>query len=165
MSAPIVAGTLALIKSAYPDLSIHQLNERLLFTVDDKGPEGYDDKYGWGVVNPLAALTDEVEHYEGQSTGPDDRLPLEEQGKRADDDDPADGDDEGGESGASVGDDQAGADAGMGVGVPVWAWITVAAVAVLGAGVIAALLFRHRNRTRAATGWLRCSRLLVVVGG
>ncbi|HIW62250.1 MAG TPA: S8 family serine peptidase, partial [Candidatus Stackebrandtia excrementipullorum] len=128
MSAPIVAGTLALIKSAYPDLDHWGHMYRLSLTADDKGPEGYDDKYGWGIVNPLAALTEDVELQDGSFSTVDDILPLEEQGKRADDD---------GESGASVGDDEADADAGMGVGVPVWAWITVAAVAVLGAGVIA----------------------------
>lgn len=83
-SAPLVAGTLALIKSAYPDLSYNQWIDRLLDTVDDKGSKGFDDKYGWGIVNPHRALTEETT-YEGkdgaQVSSPDDRLPLDEQGK------------------------------------------------------------------------------------
>lgn len=79
-SAPIVAGTLALIKSAYPDLSYEQVNERLLLTADDQGPKGFDDKYGWGIVNPHRALTDDVKHFKGGISTEEDRVPLSQQG-------------------------------------------------------------------------------------
>lgn len=83
-SAPIVAGTLALIKSAYPDLTYAQWFNRLLDTTDDKGPEGYDDKFGWGIVNPYRALS-ETTTYEGldgdEVSSSEDRIPLDEQGK------------------------------------------------------------------------------------
>ncbi|ADD44263.1 peptidase S8 and S53 subtilisin kexin sedolisin [Stackebrandtia nassauensis DSM 44728] len=84
-SAPIVAGTLAIIKSAYPNLDYSSLVDRLLDTVDDKGPKGFDNKYGWGIVNPYKALTEETV-YKGPTgketvSDPADRLPLDEQGK------------------------------------------------------------------------------------
>lgn len=86
-SAPIVAGTLALIKSAYPDLDYSSWMDRLLDTVDDKGPDGFDEKYGWGIVNPQRALTEETvfERRDGSKvvSSPEDRLPLDEQGKES----------------------------------------------------------------------------------
>ncbi|GLZ81838.1 type VII secretion-associated serine protease [Actinorhabdospora filicis] len=59
-SAPIVAGTLALIKSRFPNLNRRQMLERLLLTADDKGAPGPDVEYGYGVVDPLRALTEDV---------------------------------------------------------------------------------------------------------
>ncbi|HEY1180036.1 MAG TPA: S8 family serine peptidase, partial [Phytomonospora sp.] len=61
---PVVAGTMALIKAKYPDLNQRQLLERLLLTADDEGTRGEDLEYGWGVVDPLAALTADVDYYE-----------------------------------------------------------------------------------------------------
>lgn len=59
-SAPIVAGTAALIKSRFPNLNREQLLERLLLTAEDKGGPGPDVEYGYGVVDPLGALTEDV---------------------------------------------------------------------------------------------------------
>lgn len=59
-SAPIVAGTVALIKSRFPNLNQQQITERLLLTADDKGEPGPDLQYGYGIVNPLRALTEDV---------------------------------------------------------------------------------------------------------
>ncbi|MEV0650265.1 S8 family serine peptidase [Phytomonospora sp. NPDC050363] len=71
-AAPVVAGTMALIKARYPNLDHRQLLERLLLTADDNGDEGEDLEFGWGVVNPLAALTEEVDHYQDPApTGAD----------------------------------------------------------------------------------------------
>lgn len=56
-AGPIVAGTLALLKSAFPQESLPKIRDRLLNTVDDRGPKGYDNEYGWGVVEPYRALT------------------------------------------------------------------------------------------------------------
>lgn len=84
-AAPIVAGTLALIKSAYPELTYNQWVDRLLDTANDKGSDGFDDKFGSGIVNPYRALTEETTFntHDGkkQVSSPADRLPLEEQGK------------------------------------------------------------------------------------
>ena len=148
-ATPIVAGTLALIKSAYPDLGIQQLNERLLLTTDDKGPEGYDYEYGWGIVNPLAALTDNVEHYEGPPSGPNDILPLEEQGQQT-------GDEGDGKAPGGNGDDPAQPDddqalTAVNTGLPLWIWITIATTAILAAAVITTLLLRRRKRNTQAS--------------
>lgn len=79
-SAPLVAGTIALVKSAYPQLEHNHILDRALITADDKGKKGYDDKYGWGVVNPYQALTADVEHEKGEPSTKDDIVPLKNQG-------------------------------------------------------------------------------------
>jgi subtilisin family serine protease len=60
LSAPIVAGTAALIRSEYPDLNAASVVQRLISTATDAGPPGHDPQYGHGIVNPVAALTAEV---------------------------------------------------------------------------------------------------------
>ena len=59
-SAPIVAGTAALIRSEYPELNAASVVQRLVSTATDAGPPGHDPQYGHGIVNPVAALTAEV---------------------------------------------------------------------------------------------------------
>ncbi|MEV0154782.1 S8 family serine peptidase [Micromonospora sp. NPDC050686] len=56
----IVAGVAALIRSKYPNLSADEVARRLTATAVDKGPPGRDDQYGFGVVDPVAALTADV---------------------------------------------------------------------------------------------------------
>ncbi|MGH3737240.1 MAG: S8 family serine peptidase [Micromonosporaceae bacterium] len=56
----LVSATAALIKAKYPDLSANGVINRLIKTADDKGPPGRDPKYGFGVVNPLKALTADI---------------------------------------------------------------------------------------------------------
>lgn len=120
-AAPIVAGTMALIKAKYPNLDQRQLMERLLLTADDKGPEGEDVNYGWGVVNPLAALTAEVDYYV----------------------DPAPTDGTASEPVAATGDD------GSGIGDFIPVIVSGTVLVVLVAGIV--LLIRSRRRTAAAT--------------
>ncbi|GIG65056.1 S8 family serine peptidase [Phytomonospora endophytica] len=121
-AAPIVAGTMALIKAKYPNLNQRQLLERLLLTADDKGTEGEDLEYGWGIVDPLAALTADVDYYE----------------------DPAPTDDTASEAVAATGDDGA----GTGDLVPVIVSGTVLAVVVV--GVLLLIRSRRRPPTPAA---------------
>jgi type VII secretion-associated serine protease mycosin len=59
-STAIVAGVAALIRSKYPNLSAAEVVHRLTATATDKGPPGRDDLYGYGIVNPVAALTADV---------------------------------------------------------------------------------------------------------
>ncbi|MDQ3989019.1 MAG: S8 family serine peptidase [Actinomycetota bacterium] len=59
-SAPIVAGTAALIRSEYPELNAASVVQRLISTATDAGPAGHDPQYGHGIVNPVAALTADV---------------------------------------------------------------------------------------------------------
>ncbi|WP_456277574.1 S8 family serine peptidase [Bacillus sp. AK128] len=56
MASPVVAGVASLIKSKYPDLNTYQVEAILEQTATDKGKEGFDLEYGWGLVNPVAAL-------------------------------------------------------------------------------------------------------------
>ncbi|RSK28681.1 peptidase S8 [Bacillus sp. HMF5848] len=56
MSGPIVAGVAALIKSNYPDLNTYQIEQILEETATDLGDEGFDQEFGYGLVNPVAAL-------------------------------------------------------------------------------------------------------------
>jgi len=56
-SAAFVAGTVALIRQRHPHLSVRQVYDRLKATAVDKGKPGVDNEYGWGVIDPVAALT------------------------------------------------------------------------------------------------------------
>jgi type VII secretion-associated serine protease mycosin len=56
----IVSGVVALIRSKYPDLDAANVINRLIQTADDKGPPGRDEQYGFGIVNPVRALTADV---------------------------------------------------------------------------------------------------------
>jgi type VII secretion-associated serine protease mycosin len=60
ISTAIVAGVAALVRSKYPDLSAKEVVHRLEATADDKGTPGKDDQYGYGIVNPVRALTADV---------------------------------------------------------------------------------------------------------
>jgi type VII secretion-associated serine protease mycosin len=57
-AAPLVSATAALIRSRWPRLSADNVINRLIVTADDLGPRGRDDQYGYGEVDPVAALTD-----------------------------------------------------------------------------------------------------------
>jgi type VII secretion-associated serine protease mycosin len=57
-AAPLVSATAALIRSRWPRMSADNVINRLITTADDLGPPGRDDQYGYGEVDPVAALTD-----------------------------------------------------------------------------------------------------------
>jgi subtilisin family serine protease len=59
-AAPLVAGAAALVRSRYPGMNAANVINRLIRTADDLGVAGRDDRYGFGQVNPLVALTAEV---------------------------------------------------------------------------------------------------------
>ena len=59
-STAIVSGVAALIKSKYPDLDAANVINRLIATANDRGPDGRDPKYGFGIVDPVKALTADV---------------------------------------------------------------------------------------------------------
>jgi hypothetical protein len=56
----MVSGVAALVRARYPDLDAANVVNRLIKTATDRGQKGRDDSYGFGVVNPLAALTADV---------------------------------------------------------------------------------------------------------
>jgi serine protease len=57
---PMVSATAALIRSRYPTLSAANVVNRLIKTAEDEGPPGRDTEYGYGIVDPVAALTESV---------------------------------------------------------------------------------------------------------
>ncbi|SCF34743.1 type VII secretion-associated serine protease mycosin [Micromonospora mirobrigensis] len=59
-AAPLVAATAALVRSRYPQMSAGDVVNRLLSTARDLGPVGRDDRFGYGLVDPVAALTADV---------------------------------------------------------------------------------------------------------
>lgn len=56
MAAPVVTGTAALVKEAFPWFTAHDLQQALLTTATDIGTPGVDDIYGWGLVNAGRAV-------------------------------------------------------------------------------------------------------------
>ncbi len=55
-AAPYVAGTAALVRSRFPQLSAAQVIDRIVRTAQGRG-SGHDVAVGYGVVDPVAALT------------------------------------------------------------------------------------------------------------
>ena len=58
-SAAYVSGVAALVRAKYPQLSAHQVINRILQTAHNP-PRGVDNQVGYGVVDPVAALTFDV---------------------------------------------------------------------------------------------------------
>ncbi|WP_405101331.1 type VII secretion-associated serine protease mycosin [Micromonospora sp. NBC_01412] len=59
-ATPLVAATAALIRSHWPQMSAGEVVNRLISTARDIGPAGRDDRFGYGMVDPVAALTVDV---------------------------------------------------------------------------------------------------------
>ncbi|MCC3269565.1 S8 family serine peptidase [Arthrobacter gengyunqii] len=59
-AAPLVAGTAALIRSAYPEMSAADVINRIITTSRDAGAPGQDTLYGYGILDAGAALTADV---------------------------------------------------------------------------------------------------------
>lgn len=56
----IVSGIAALIRSRYPDLDAPNVINRIIRTARDAGAPGRDPQYGFGRIDPIAALTANV---------------------------------------------------------------------------------------------------------
>jgi membrane-anchored mycosin MYCP len=55
-SAAYVSGVAALVRAKYPNLTANQVIHRILQTAHNP-PRGVDNQVGYGVVDPVAALT------------------------------------------------------------------------------------------------------------
>ena len=55
-AVPLVVGAAAVLWSARPELSAKELMELITQTATDGGDPGYDEYYGWGILNIRAAL-------------------------------------------------------------------------------------------------------------
>ena len=56
MAGPHVAGVVALMRQANPDLSVNTIKRILMNTARDLGAAGEDNTYGWGMVDAYAAV-------------------------------------------------------------------------------------------------------------
>ncbi|MGW4931297.1 S8 family serine peptidase [Agromyces sp. NPDC004153] len=68
-AAPIVSGLAALVRSEYPELSAANVIERLIRTADPHGQSVPSPLYGWGIIDPVPALTAEVPEIEDNPLG------------------------------------------------------------------------------------------------
>ncbi|MDP3921210.1 MAG: S8 family peptidase [Candidatus Omnitrophota bacterium] len=57
MASPIVAGVVALLKSWNPLLTLGDVYRRLRLSAEDLGDAGFDNNFGWGLVDAYGALT------------------------------------------------------------------------------------------------------------
>jgi bacillopeptidase F len=56
MAGPHVAGVVALMRQANPDLGVDSIKQILINTAIDLGPTGEENMYGWGIINAYAAV-------------------------------------------------------------------------------------------------------------
>ncbi len=129
----LVSAAAALVRAKYPDLNAANVIERLVRTADDRGEKGRDSKYGFGVVNPLKALTAEVPEVAKNPLGGPSGESSGEAGK------PGGGDEPSKLTARDTSD-------AAGLGVLVGAGLGVAALLAIAVGV--ALMLRNRRRRR-----------------
>lgn len=55
-SAPYVSSVAALVRSVFPWMSNHNLQQTILTTAKDIGDKGIDSRYGWGLIQPQDAI-------------------------------------------------------------------------------------------------------------
>jgi bacillopeptidase F len=56
MAGPHVAGVVALLRQADPDLDVDSIKQILINTAIDLGPTGEDNDYGWGIIDAYHAV-------------------------------------------------------------------------------------------------------------
>ena len=75
-AAPYVSGVAALVRAQFPKLTAQQVMHRIEATAQHPGaPDGRDSFIGYGVVNPVAALTAIVPSEEGIAAAGSEQLP------------------------------------------------------------------------------------------
>ncbi|MFS8498552.1 MAG: type VII secretion-associated serine protease mycosin, partial [Micromonosporaceae bacterium] len=74
VAAPMVAGAAALVRARFPDLSADEVVHRLVSTATDAGEPGWDEVYGHGIVNVVAALTADVPEFTPEDEPDETRL-------------------------------------------------------------------------------------------
>ena len=57
MAGPHVAGVVALMRQANPDLTVDSIKQILINTAVDLGTSGEDNNYGWGIIDAYAAVS------------------------------------------------------------------------------------------------------------
>jgi membrane-anchored mycosin MYCP len=76
-AAPYVAGVVALVRSKYPKLTARQVIARIEATAQHpSGPGGRNDQIGYGVIDPVAALTADIPGQNGVPPVSDNTVPV-----------------------------------------------------------------------------------------
>lgn len=68
-AAPIVAGIVALVRAAHPELDVANVINRITATAHDVGDSGYDPYYGYGLIDAAAAVSADVPLVEANPMG------------------------------------------------------------------------------------------------
>jgi subtilisin family serine protease len=68
MATPHIAGIVALMRQANPNLTSEQVRQILLDTATDLGPEGEDNSYGMGIANAYEAVLRALAYLDGWGT-------------------------------------------------------------------------------------------------
>lgn len=68
-AAPIVSGLVALVRAEYPELDAANVINRVISTADPKGHPVGGPLYGYGIIDPVAALTKDVPRVEANPLG------------------------------------------------------------------------------------------------
>jgi type VII secretion-associated serine protease mycosin len=68
-ATPIVAGIVALVMAAHPELDANNVIERIVATARDAGAAGTDPIYGFGLIDAQAAVTADVQHVTANPMG------------------------------------------------------------------------------------------------
>ena len=68
-ATPIVAGVVALVRAAHPDLDAANVINRVMSTARDVGPPGADVTYGRGLISAAAAVNADVEPVDANPMG------------------------------------------------------------------------------------------------
>lgn len=56
MACPHVSGAVAILRQVNPDLTVEQIKDALMHSAFDRGVEGEDNDYGWGILDVGAAV-------------------------------------------------------------------------------------------------------------
>ncbi|GIF48020.1 hypothetical protein Afe04nite_25590 [Asanoa ferruginea] len=88
----IVAGVVALIRARFPDLDAANVINRLIKTTTDKGQKGRDPYYGFGIIDPVKALTANIPPVDANPLGVAAPVPADSASPGAGNDNGDDGD-------------------------------------------------------------------------
>ncbi len=69
MATPHVAGVVALMREAAPNIEVETIKQILMDSAHDFGPAGEDNSYGWGFIDAYSAVVMAMQHSFGQYTG------------------------------------------------------------------------------------------------
>ncbi|QTX06315.1 S8 family serine peptidase [Agromyces archimandritae] len=68
-ATPLVSGLVALVRAAYPDLDANNVIQRVIATADPRGHDVPSPLYGYGIIDPPAALTEQVDFVQANPLG------------------------------------------------------------------------------------------------